>query len=82
MTLYAHLTAGQIDHTGPLPQTWNDGTRDWDLRPGDPDTLAAAGWHPVTPTDRPADTATTTHEHGYVGTSPRLPARVARPRQP
>lgn len=57
MTLYAHLTAGQIDHTGPLPQTWNDGTRDWDLRPGDPDTLAAAGWHPVTPTDRPADTA-------------------------
>lgn len=52
MTLYAHLTAGQIDHTGPLPQTWNDGTRDWDLRPGDPDTLAAAGWHPVTPRRR------------------------------
>ena len=34
--------------------------RDWDLRDRDPALLAALGWLPVTTTERPADTDTTT----------------------
>lgn len=56
--MWAHVAAGVITAWGDLPVLWWDGARQWDLR--DPANIAPAGWVEVTPTDRPADTATTT----------------------
>ena len=56
--MWAHVAAGVITAWGDLPSLWWDGARQWDLR--DPANIAPAGWVEVTPTDRPADTATTT----------------------
>jgi hypothetical protein len=58
--MWAHVAAGVITAWGDLPSLWWDGARQWDLR--DPANIAPAGWVEVTPTDRPADTATTTVE--------------------
>lgn len=58
MMMYAHVSGTAITQWGALPPLWWDGARYWDLR--DPANIAPAGWVEVTPTDRPADTATTT----------------------
>ena len=52
-----------IEGPGALPDVWNDGTRDWDLRPMSDPELAELGWLPVTTTPRPADTETTTYDY-------------------
>lgn len=64
MPIYAHVAGTIITQVGVLPRIWNDGTRDWDFRPADlpPAFLASLGWHPITTTTRPADTATTTSD--------------------
>jgi hypothetical protein len=61
---YAHVTDDTIDYVGALPEIWNDGTRDWDLRPDDitPEQLAEIGWYEVVRVQRPPDTETTTHD--------------------
>lgn len=48
---------------GLLPDTWNDGTRDYDLRPLSDPELADLGWMPVMVLPRPPDTATTTFDY-------------------
>jgi len=65
VTLYAHHAAGTVDAIGQPPRLAYDGTRWWDLRERDPDTLAALGWLPVVEAPRPADTPTDTHEAAY-----------------
>ena len=60
---YALVQNGAIVEHGALPDVWNDGTRDWDLRPMSDAELAELGWLPVTTTPRPADTADTTHDY-------------------
>ena len=52
-----------VEGPGPLPDVWNDGTRDWDLRPMSDAELADLGWLPVTEVPRPSDTETTTHDY-------------------
>ena len=52
-----------VEVVGTLPNVWNDGTRDWDLRPMTDAELAAIGWHLVVTTPKPADTDTTTHDY-------------------
>ena len=54
--MWAHVAAGVITAWGDLPSFW-DGSRQWDLRPRQHRPSWVGG---VTPTDRPADTATTT----------------------
>jgi hypothetical protein len=49
----------------PRSGVWNDGTRDWDLRPMSDAQLAALGWLPIVTVERPADTAT--HTADYAG---------------
>jgi len=62
MTLYALVQSDDLTQTGALPHLWHDGTRWWDFRTDpDPALLASLGWHPVTLTPRPADTATDTY---------------------
>jgi hypothetical protein len=58
---YALVRNSVIEQVGP-PALWFDGSRWWDFRPQDPATYAAAGWLPVTDTERPADTATDTFD--------------------
>jgi hypothetical protein len=60
---YALVEGDTIAETGPLPDVWNDGERDWDLRPMSDAELAELGWYPVTSTPRPPDTADTTHDY-------------------
>lgn len=60
---YALVQNETIIESGALPPVWNDGTRDWDLRPMDDPELAALGWLPVASTPRPPDTATQTHDY-------------------
>lgn len=64
--IYAHVTNGVIDHQGPLPPVWNDGERDWDLRPMSDEELAELGWFAVVYTDRPPNTDTTTWDSAIV----------------
>ena len=52
-----------VEGPGALPDVWNDGERDWDLRPMSDPELAELGWLPVTTVPRPADTETTTHDY-------------------
>ena len=62
-----------VDGTvGALPDVWNDGTRDWDLRPMDAAQLSELGWYEVVTTERPPDTDTTTHDYSVdlVGGTP------------
>ena len=70
---YAHITDGTIDAIGPHPALEWDGTRWWDLR--DPTIRTARGWHEVTETPRPDDTAEGTHP-GSVEVVDGLPVRV------
>jgi hypothetical protein len=49
----------------PRSGVWNDGNRDWDLRPMSDAQLAALGWLPIVTVERPADTAT--HTSDYAG---------------
>lgn len=62
---WAHITNGAIDETGSLPDVSFDGTRWWDLRPGQVDP-ALAGWFQVVETTRPADTDTATSDPSIV----------------
>ena len=52
-----------VEGPGALPDVWNDGTRDWDLRPMSDPELAELGWLPVTATPRPPDTDTITYDY-------------------
>ena len=52
-----------VEGPGALPDVWNDGTRDWDLRPITDPELAELGWFPVVEVPRPPDTETTTHDY-------------------
>ena len=63
MTHYALVQNDAIVQHGALPQVWNDGSRDWDLRPMTDQQLAELGWFSVVETPRPADTADTTHDY-------------------
>ena len=64
MTQYALVQADVIvEGPGALPDVWNDGTRDWDLRPMTDPELAALGWLPLVETPRPVDTADATHDY-------------------
>ena len=64
MTLYAHVNGTTVDTVSALPALYFDGTEwhdwrgdpPWRTEPGD------AGWFPITTTQRPADTDTTTHD--------------------
>jgi len=58
---WAHIESGTIDQTGPLPDTYWDGTRWWDLRTGQANPTDA-GWVEVVETTRPADTDTQTSD--------------------
>ena len=63
MTQYALVQDDTIIQYGDLPKVWNDGKRDWDLRPMSDEELAELGWLPVVTTPKPTDTATTTQEY-------------------
>ena len=52
-----------VEGPGPLPDVWNDGERDWDLRPMDDAELAELGWYEVVTVPRPPDTETTTYDY-------------------
>ena len=52
-----------VEGPGPLPPVWNDGERDWDLRPMSDAELAELGWYEVTTVPRPPDTADTTWDY-------------------
>ena len=59
MTQYALVQDDAIvEGPGPLPDVWNDGDRDWDLRPMTDPELAELGWLPLVETERPPDTPT------------------------
>ena len=60
---YALVQDDVIVSYGALPDVWNDGERDWDLRPMSDVELAELGWLPVTTVERPPDTETTTHDY-------------------
>ena len=60
MTQYALVEDDAITQYGALPDVWNDGQRDWDLRPMEDPELAELGWLPVAEAPRPPDTATDT----------------------
>ena len=49
-----------VEGPGGLPDVWNDGARDWDLRPMDAAQLAELGWFEVIETERPPNTDLTT----------------------
>jgi hypothetical protein len=61
--MYALVQNDAIVEHGPLPDVWNDGTRDWDLRPMTDPELADLGWLPVMELPRPEDTTTTTYDY-------------------
>ena len=51
-----------VEGPGALPDVWNDGERDWDLRPMNNSELAELGWYEVQTTERPPNTDTTTFD--------------------
>jgi hypothetical protein len=61
--MYALVQNNVIIQYGALPQVWNDGNRDWDLRPMSDPELATLGWLPVVIVPRPPNTATTTFDY-------------------
>jgi hypothetical protein len=63
--VYGHVTNGTVDQIGMPPEKWFDGTRWWDLRTLDANTLKIAGWYLVTETARPADTASVKYVPAY-----------------
>ena len=52
-----------VEGPGSLPDVWNDGERDWDLRPMTAAELAELGWYEVVTVPRPPDTETTTYDY-------------------
>lgn len=59
--MFALVRDDTIAQVGALPRLYHDGTRWWDLRPGQ-HAPEDAGWYEVQETPRPADTNTHTYE--------------------
>ena len=83
MITYALVQNDSIIQYGPLPAVWNDGERDYDLRPLSDAELANLGWYPVATVQRPPDTDTTTYDYS-VALVDGMPTEVwtARPKTP
>jgi len=72
---YALVENDTILQYGPLPPVWNDGERDWDLRPMTDPELAALGWLALVVVPRPPDTPTTTFDY-TIGLVAGLPTEI------
>ena len=79
MTQYALVEDDTLVTYGPLPTTWYDGERYWDLRGKTDPELATLGWLPVVETPRPPDTETDTTDYLVVLVDG-LPTEVWEPR--